>query len=119
MKFEKSYRKLSLLACALIFASFALSYARTTAAPDYKFKVHNNTRQDIKKIFVAEEGSKEWAYFDIGDGIKAGETEELVWDKSTDNSKCNWWFKAVFANGEESEVVKFDFCEKNLVLEFD
>lgn len=118
MKFEKSYSRIGLLACALILASFAVGYARTHA-PDYKFKVHNNTRQDIKKIFVREEGGKEWMYFDIGNGIKAGETEELAWDKSTDNSKCNWDFKAVFANGEESEVVKFDFCEKNLVVEFD
>ena len=55
----------------------------------------------------------------VGDGIAAGATDELIWDKSTDNGACHWDFKAVFANGEESEVVKFDFCEKNLVLEFD
>ena len=45
-------------------------------------------------------------------------TDELVWDKSTDNGNCEWTFKTVFDNDEESEAVKFDFCEKNLVLEF-
>lgn len=116
-KFSSRSKTLSLLACVLIFSSFAISYART--APDYKFKVHNNTKHAIKKIFVREEGKSEWGYFDIGSGIAAGETEELVWDKSTDNGGCNWDFKAVFDSGEESESVKFDFCEKNLVLEFD
>ena len=83
----------------------------------HRFKVHNNTKQDIKKIMVSQDGKK-WGYFDIGDGIKAGATEELVWDKSTDNENCEQWFKAVFTDGEESEPVKFDFCEKGLVLEF-
>ncbi|HEX8097627.1 MAG TPA: hypothetical protein VF507_06305 [Pyrinomonadaceae bacterium] len=117
MKFQSSFRKISLLACALVLASFAVSHAGA-ASPDYKFKVHNNTRQTITKIWVAEEGSKEWAFMDIGDGIGPGETEVLVWDKSTDSSKCHWWFRAGFANGEQSESVKFDFCEKDLVLEF-
>lgn len=117
MKFQSNSRKISLLACALLLASFAVSYAHAT--PDYRFKVHNNTKQDIKKILVREDGKQEWGYFDIGEGIKKGDTDELIWDKSTDNGACHWDFKAVFDNGEESEIVKFDFCEKNLVLEFD
>ena len=106
--------KAIVFAMALTLLSFTASFAH---AADYKFKVHNNTNQDIKKILVSEDGKK-WGYFDIGSGIEAGDTEELVWDKSTDNGNCEWYFKAVFANGEESEMVEFDFCEKNLILEF-
>ena len=117
MKLQRNIRKITLLTLVLALLSFSVANARTL--PDYKFKVHNNTKNAIKKIFVREDGSKEWGQFDIGDGIPAGATEEMVWDKSTDNGKCHWFFKAVFANGEESEAVKFDFCEKDLVVEFD
>jgi len=106
--------KAVVFAMALTLVSFTASFAH---AADYKFKVHNNTRQDIKKILVSEDGKK-WGYFEIGSGIEAGATEELIWDKSTDSEGCEQYFKAVFSNGEESEPVKFDFCEKDLVLEF-
>ena len=102
-------------AFALALACSALVF--TTSKVEYKFKVHNNTKSAIKKILVSEDGKK-YGYFDIGDGIAAGATDELVWDKSTDGGNCEWTFKAVFANGEESEPVAFDFCEKNLTLEF-
>jgi len=101
-------------AIALVCSAFAFA---TTPKVEYKFKVHNNTKVAIKKVLVSEDGKK-WGFFDIGDGIAAGATEELVWDKSTDNGNCEMKFKAVFSNDEESEPVEFDFCEKNLVVEF-
>ena len=115
MRVNNKFGKLLMLATALTLMSFTASFAQPNA--EYKFKVHNNTKNDIKKILVSEDGKK-WGFFDIGDGIKAGATDELVWDKSTDKGNCEWTFKAVFANDEESEPVEFDFCEKNLVLEF-
>jgi hypothetical protein len=112
--YNKPGKALSLaFALALVCSAFAFG----TSKVEYKFKVHNNTKVTIKKILVSEDGKK-WGFFDIGDGIAAGATEELVWDKSTDNGNCEQHFKAVFANDEESEPVVFDFCEKNLVLEF-
>jgi hypothetical protein len=42
----------------------------------------------------------------------------LVWDKSTNGGSCHQWFKAVWESGEEGKPVKFDFCEKDLQLEF-
>jgi hypothetical protein len=115
MRVNSKFGKLLMLATALTLMSFTASFAQPNA--EYKFKVHNNTTHDIKKILVSEDG-KTWGYFNIGDGIKAGDTEELVWDKSTDNGDCEWVFKAVWSNDEESEPVKFDFCEKGLTLEF-
>ncbi|MGI9104864.1 MAG: hypothetical protein ACR2G4_01295 [Pyrinomonadaceae bacterium] len=56
--------------------------------------------------------------FDIGEGIEPGETATLVWDESTDDGNCEQWIKAVFDDGESSPAKKFDFCEENLVLEF-
>ena len=106
------------LMLGLAFVLMSATYISAKSTVDYKFKIHNNTRQKITAIRVAEEGSKEWGDFDIGDGIAAGATDEMVWDKETDNSKCKWWFKAKFANGEWSEAVKFDFCEKDLIIEF-
>ena|SRR6185436_4706975 len=114
MYFNK-FGKATVFAMALVLLSFTASFAQPTT--EYKFKVHNNTRQKIKKILVSEDGKK-WGFFEIGDGIAAGATEELVWDKSTDNEDCEQYFKAVFADGEESDPIAFDFCEKDLVLEF-
>ena len=109
-----SLGKILMLGLAVVLMSGTLSFAKSF---EYKFKVHNNTKQAIKKIQVSENG-KNWGYFDIGDGIAAGATQELVWDKSTDNSNCEWYFRAQFADGDWSDAVKFDFCEKGLVLEF-
>ncbi|HYC87770.1 MAG TPA: hypothetical protein VEO54_01040 [Thermoanaerobaculia bacterium] len=106
------------------FARFALSFALvslvavTVSADEYKFKVHNNTKSAIKKILVSEDG-EEFGFFNIGNGIKPGATVELVWDSSTEGESCEQYFKAVFANGEESEATQFDFCEEGVVLEFD
>lgn len=115
MRVYNSVGKLTMLAIAFVLVISTLSIARTM--DEYKFKVHNTSGQTIKKVLVSEDGKK-YGYFDIGSGIRAGATVELVWDKSTDSESCEQYFKAVFADGEESEPVKFDFCEKGLVLEF-
>jgi hypothetical protein len=115
MRINSNFAKVVMLATALLMMSFTVSSANTN--PDYKFKVHNNAKLTIKKIQVSEDGKK-WGYFDIGSGIAAGATDELVWDKSTDEGNCEWYFKAVWSDGEESDAAKFDFCEKGLVIEF-
>jgi hypothetical protein len=115
MRVHNNFGKVVLLATGLVLMSFTLSFAKTSA--EYKFKVHNNTKSDIKKIEVSQDGKK-WGEFDIGDGIKAGATDELVWDKATDNENCEQYFRATFADGDVSDAVKFNFCEKGLILEF-
>src|SRR5438067_2623225 len=114
MRVNSQLGKFLILAIALVLMSGTLSFAKTY---DYRFKVHNNTKQDIKKLQVSEDGKK-WGEFDIGSGIKAGATEELVWDKSTDTEGCEQYFKVQFADGDWSDAVKFNFCEKDLVLGF-
>ena len=114
MKLQNRLTKAALLAVAFVFTALFSSVA---LADDYSFKVHNNTKETITKLLVSEDGDK-YGYFDIGDGIKPGETETLVWDKSTNSQSCHQWFKAVWESGEEGKPVKFDFCEKNLTLEF-
>ena len=116
MRVQGVFKKVALLAFAIILAGFAAGYARSPQ--DYTFKIHNNTKHTIKRVLVSED-KKKWGEFDVGDGIAPGATEEMVWDKSTNGESCHQWFKAVFDNGEDSEAVKFDFCEKGLVLEFE
>jgi hypothetical protein len=113
----KNYLKISAL-LTLAFA-FGFSPLRNATAADegYSFKVHNTTEDKITKLLASEDG-KSYGYFDIGKGIKADETITLKWDKKTNESGCKWYFKAVFADGEESEAKKFDFCEEDLELEF-
>ena len=83
----------------------------------YSFTVKNTTKDKITKLLASEDG-KTYGTFDVGAGIAPGKTMTLEWDKSTDGSGCEWYFKAVFADGEESEAKKFDFCEDDLELEF-
>ena len=56
MRVYTNFGKLAMLAAALLMMSFTLSFAKTSV--DYKFKVHNNTTHDIKKILVSEDGKK-------------------------------------------------------------
>jgi hypothetical protein len=88
-----------------------------SSGEEYTFKVHNTTKDRIKKVLVSEDGDK-YGPFDIGKGIPPGETVELKWDKSTNKSDCEWLIKAVFADGSETAPKKFDFCEEDLELDF-
>ena len=89
----------------------------SASAEEFKFKVTNSTKSVITKILVSEDGNK-YGFFDIGKGIKPGQTVELVWDKSTNNEACKQHVKAVYADGSESEPAMFDFCESDIALEF-
>ncbi len=102
---------------ALALFSLALPQSARAGDEEYTFKVHNTQKETIKKLLASEDG-KDYGFFDIGSGIKAGETAKLVWAKSTNSGECTQYFKAVFSDGEESKAVKFDFCEDDLELEF-
>lgn len=116
MKLHNHLKKTLLVGCALLVTTFVPPVARG-ADDEYTFKVKNTTDELITKILVSEDGEK-YGFFDIGKGIKPGETMTLVWDKSTNSSSCHQWFKAVWESGKEGKPVKFDFCEKGLELEF-
>ena len=116
MKLPIHLKKILLVGCALLVTTFIPPIA-LGAENEYSFKVKNTTKELITKILVSEDGEK-YGYFDIGKGIKPGETMTLVWDKSTNSGSCHQWFKAVWESGEEGKPVKFDFCEKGLELEF-
>ena len=106
-----------ILLLAVVVGMAGLSVTNANSSVDYTFKVHNKASSRIVKIMASEDGKK-YGVFDVGAGIKPGATMELVWDKSTDNGYCEWHLKAVFADGSESEPAVFDFCEKDLVVEF-
>lgn len=84
---------------------------------NFKFKVTNTTDETIVRILASEDG-KSFGFFDIGAPLEPGKTIELVWDKKTDDSDCEWFFTAEFKGGTKSKPVNFDFCEENLELEF-
>lgn len=103
MNVRNTIQRATLIAASLLLVSFASSYA---AESEFKFKVHNTTKNSIKKVLVSEDG-KEFGNFDIGKGIKPGPTMELIWDSSTNSESCHPFFKAEFDDGSESEPVKF------------
>lgn len=80
------------------------------AASEYHFKVSNVTKSDITKLQVSVD-KKTWGDFDVGDGIKAGETETLVWDASTNDEPCEQWIRAKFTDGEWSPPSRQNFCK--------
>ena len=103
-----------LLAAALV----SLATLSTPALAEWSFDVSNNSDQRIIAIEVSEDG-EDWAPFDIGRGIPSGETATLVWDSSTDDSGCEWAFRATFEYGHVSEPSVIDFCEGELAIEFE
>jgi hypothetical protein len=120
LKTQDRFKKATLLVFALVMMSSALSYAHAYKAStvEYSYKVHNKSRSTITALLASEDG-KTYGAFDIGKGIPPGQTVTLVWDKSTDEGNCEQWIKAKFADGGVSPAAKFDFCEKDLVLEFE
>lgn len=85
---------------------------------DYSFTVHNTTNDRITKL-LASEDDQNYGTFDVGSaGISPGQTVTLNWDKSTNDSHCKWFLKAVFDDGSETPAKKFDFCEEDLELDF-
>lgn len=105
--------------CALLtlVATLILSAPSSALAPEYKFKVTNKTSASIINMLASEDG-KNWGLFEIGKPLAPGKSVMLVWDKSTDNSNCEWYFTAQFEDEDISEPVKFDFCEDELELVF-
>ena len=102
-----------------VFAAITtLLLSASAFADEYSFKVTNNTDTKISKILVSEDG-EDYGYFNIGSGITPGKTVTLVWDSSTNGENCEQYFKAVFANGEESEAQSFNFCEEDVEIEFE
>jgi hypothetical protein len=101
-----------------VLAAVVVLMSVSAFADQYKFQVTNNTNMKIAKILVSEDG-EEYGQFNIGSGIPTGKTVTLVWDESTNGESCQQYFKAVFANGEESEPQQFDFCEDEVALEFE
>jgi hypothetical protein len=87
-----------------------LAAGQASAASEYHFKVANSTTTDITKLQVSVD-KKSWGDFDVGDGIKAGETETLVWDASTNDEPCEQWIRAKFSDGEWSAPSHQDFCK--------
>jgi len=116
MKLHTHIKKTLLVGCALLATTF-LSPVALAAGDEYSFKVKNTTKELITKILVSEDGDK-YGFFDIGKGIKPGESMTLVWNKDTNGQSCTQWFKAVWESGEEGKPVKFNFCEKGLEIEF-
>ena len=116
MNQKSKFLKTALLSIAFIILSITAAHAQKSE--EFSFKVTNNTDTKIKKLLVAEAGKK-YGYFDIGAGIAPGKTVTLVWDKSTNSENCVQYFKAIYADGSESEPAKFDFCEDELELVFD
>lgn len=107
----KNFQRVILLVCAFALVSFGVSRVHAS----YTFKVHNKTDNKIVGLLASEDG-KTYRPFDIGNGIAAGKVVTMEWDESTDDGNCEWYFKARLDDGEETDPVEFDFCEKNLVL---
>jgi hypothetical protein len=116
MKLPIQLKKAALIGFAVLVATIGPRVA-LAGDGDYSFKVKNTTDELITKVLVSEDGEK-YGFFDIGDGLSPGETMTLVWNKSTNGQSCHQWFKAVWESGKEGKPVKFDFCEKDLQLEF-
>ncbi len=114
MKFQSKFVRMTLLSVAFVLMSFSVSYAQDS---EWSFKVTNNTRTTIKSLWVAEP-KKKYKHFEIGKGIRPGETITLIWSKATDNESCKQWFKAVYSDDVETEPAYVDFCEEDVHLDF-
>ena len=96
---------------------FAILTATAASAEGYQFEVKNATDQKMVKLLVSQDG-KTWADVNLGGGIGAGESGTMEWSEASNSQNCEQHVKAVYADKSESESATFDFCEKDLSLEF-
>lgn len=101
----------------ILFAVLAL-FAASAAAESYQFTVTNNSDTDIVRIEVSEDDER-WERFDIGSGIDSEDSAVLEWDASTNSRGCEWRFRATFRGGFVAYSDWVDFCEDDVVIEFD
>ena len=92
-------------------------FCPSARADAYKFTIENTTKSKIVKLLVSEDGKK-WSPFDVGKGIEPGETATMAWNEETNDQNCEQSVKAGYADGSESKVAQFDFCETGLELQF-
>ena len=114
MRVNSSFAKTLMLAVALVLMSSTLEHSQD---PRIQILASTTTPKSAIKKPRCLKTARSVGFFDIGAGIGAGQTVELVWDKATDNDACEQYFKVQFADGEWSDAVKFNFCEKDLILE--
>ena len=107
----------AVLACVLALLTTPARLVRAEDDDQYTFEVHNVNKEKIVRLLASEDG-KEYAKFDIGQGIEPGETVTLNWNKSINNSNCEWFIKAVYADDTLSEPAEVDFCQEDLVIDF-
>lgn len=98
-----------LIKVLVLFLSLVLA-TEAIAAEEYHFKVTNKSSAKIVKIQTSPD-KKNWGDFDIGGGIKIGNTVTLVWDESTNDQPCVQWIRAKFSDGGWSTPSKENFCE--------
>lgn len=96
----------SLLASGLVLAALQAGAKDS----EWYFKVTNDTESRITALQVSVD-RKDWGDFDVGSGIKPGETETLQWDASTDEEPCEQYIRARFSDGSVSPPSKMDFCQ--------
>jgi hypothetical protein len=94
-----------------------LAIAADDDEKEYSFVLHNTTKEKITGLMVSEDGEK-WGKFDVGAGLKPGESAKFVWNKETNSQACEQFVKAEFEDGSESKPVKHDFCKEGLELGF-
>ena len=113
------FRVTTVLALALTFAAVPLRNARAieVEAGVYSFNVTNGSEKKITKLLASEDG-KTYRNFDIDAPIAPNKTVNLKWDRKTEGGGCKWHLKAVFADGNQSEVWEVDFCEEELEIFF-
>ncbi len=97
-------------AWGMTLALIGLCSTAPALAGDWHFKVTNATRSRIIRLETREKGGA-WGYFNLGGGIKPGETTRLEWDQSTNTQDCIQFIRAKFADGSTSEPAQFDFCD--------
>jgi hypothetical protein len=105
------WRERMKLQVTLLSAALLLGMGSACAGDsEWHFKVSNESKAKITKLQTSQD-KKDWGDFDVGGGIKSGETATMIWDSSTDSEACKQWVRARFADGSSSEPSKIDFCK--------
>jgi hypothetical protein len=87
-----------------------LSMPQVLAQHILNFRVHNQTRTPVVKLYVSDSRINDWEEDVLGDGIlNPGETGKINFSGPSD--WCLFDIKAVFSDGDEAEKYEVNLCK--------
>ncbi len=100
------------LSAMLVPTAFAVGTENFVSAANQNkqdFTLHNETRQEIKEVYISPTGTEEWEEDILGaDTLESGDSVDITFSRRRENM---WDMKVVFRNGKSNVWTKLNLSQ--------